>query len=148
MRGCLKNAKFHPGLHERWTYVDTDDFLRTRISWMHRQPHFLTHGAPLCARELCYDHKLTLKYLYSAEINSTGDILLELGWEQPAKTAVSPNSLPLGVFCQEGCLHLCDRNSKLMISINVYIIKCLIFGFSWSIFRKFCVLLLTLKCFF
>ena len=42
--------KLHPGLHER---VDvstdvprTDDFLRTKISWMHRIPNFLTHGAP------------------------------------------------------------------------------------------------------
>ena len=32
----LEKCKFHPGLHERWTYVHTDDFLRTRISWMHR----------------------------------------------------------------------------------------------------------------
>ena len=31
--------------------VRTDDFLRTKISWMHRQPNFLTHGAPLRARE-------------------------------------------------------------------------------------------------
>ena len=49
------NAKFHPGLHER---VDvstdvprTDDFLRTKISWRHRLPKFVTHGALLRARE-------------------------------------------------------------------------------------------------
>ena len=32
----------------------TDDFLRTKISWMHRLPNFLTHGTPLRAlRSLC-----------------------------------------------------------------------------------------------
>ena len=32
----------------------TDDFLRTKISWMHRLPNFLTHGAPLRAQQsLC-----------------------------------------------------------------------------------------------
>ena len=35
------------------TYVlRTDDFAGTKISWMHRLPNFLTHGAPLPAREL------------------------------------------------------------------------------------------------
>ena len=29
----------------------TDDFLRTKISWMHKLQNFLTHGAPLRARE-------------------------------------------------------------------------------------------------
>ena len=42
------NAKSHPFSHGG---VDTrtDDFLRTKISWMHRLPNFLTHGAPLRA---------------------------------------------------------------------------------------------------
>ena len=33
-----QNANFHSGLHEagRRTYVRTDDFLRAKISWMHR----------------------------------------------------------------------------------------------------------------
>ena len=35
------NAKFHPGLHEG-VDVSTDDFLRTKISWMHSLPNFLT----------------------------------------------------------------------------------------------------------
>ena len=36
------------------TVPRTDDFLRTKISWMHRLPNFLTHGAPLRAlRSLC-----------------------------------------------------------------------------------------------
>ena len=39
---------FHPGLHEG-VDVRTDDFLRTKISWIHRLPNFLTHGAPLRA---------------------------------------------------------------------------------------------------
>ena len=30
-------------------HVRTDDFLRTKISWKHRLPYFLTHGSPLCA---------------------------------------------------------------------------------------------------
>ena len=29
--------------------VRTDDFLRTKISWIHSLPNFLTHGAPLRA---------------------------------------------------------------------------------------------------
>ena len=46
-RECLK-CKFHPGLHEG-VDVRTDDFLRTKISWMHSLPNYLTHGAPLRA---------------------------------------------------------------------------------------------------
>ena len=42
----LEMQKFHPGLH-KWVDVRTDDFLRIKISWMHRLPNFLTHGAPL-----------------------------------------------------------------------------------------------------
>ena len=47
-RGCLK-CKCHLGLHDG---VDgrTDDFLRTKFSWMHSLPNYLTHGALL--REL------------------------------------------------------------------------------------------------
>ena len=40
------NAKFHPRLPER-VDVRRDDLLRTKISWMHRLPNFLTHGASL-----------------------------------------------------------------------------------------------------
>ena len=40
------NAKFHPGLHEGRD-VRTDDFLRTKISWI-----FLTYGSPLRAIEI------------------------------------------------------------------------------------------------
>ena len=46
-RGCLK-CKIHPGLHEG-VDVRTDDFLRTKIFWMHRLRNFLTRGAPLRA---------------------------------------------------------------------------------------------------
>ena len=38
----------------------TDDFLRTKISWMHSLPNFLTHGASLRAlraRELRYNYE-------------------------------------------------------------------------------------------
>ena len=42
------NAKFHPGLHEG-VDVRTDDFFRTKISWMHRLPIFFTHDGPLRA---------------------------------------------------------------------------------------------------
>ena len=47
-RGYLK-CKCHLGLHDG---VDgpTDDFLRTKVSWMHSLPNYLTHGALL--REL------------------------------------------------------------------------------------------------
>ena len=57
----LNPFKFHPGLHGgvdvRTDVLRTDDFLRTRISRMHRLPNFLIHGAPLRAlraRELRY----------------------------------------------------------------------------------------------
>ena len=36
--------------HAKKTPVPSmDDFLRTKISLMHRLPNFLTHGTPLCA---------------------------------------------------------------------------------------------------
>ena len=48
------NAKFHPGLHEgvdvRTDVTRTDDFPRTKISWMHRLPNFLLIMLR-CARE-------------------------------------------------------------------------------------------------
>ena len=61
------NVKFHPLLHEG-VDVRKDAFLRTKISWMHRLPNFLTHGASLRtlrARELhwklaCGAYGLTL----------------------------------------------------------------------------------------
>ena len=41
-----------------WPYhpdvLRTDGFPRTKTSWMHKLPNFVTHGAPLCARELRY----------------------------------------------------------------------------------------------
>ena len=59
-----KFAKFHPGLHEgvdvRTYVLRTDDFLRTKISWMHSLPSFLTQGASLRAlraRELRYNYE-------------------------------------------------------------------------------------------
>ena len=51
------NAKFHPGLHEGMD-VRTDNFLRTKISWMHRLLNFLTmlrfarERAPLSSHRL------------------------------------------------------------------------------------------------
>ena len=48
-RACAWNAKFHPGLHEGADVLRTDDFLRTKISSMHRLPNFLIDGAPLRA---------------------------------------------------------------------------------------------------
>ena len=52
-RASAWNAKFHPGLHEgvdvRRNVRLTVDLLRTKISWMHRLPNFLTHGVPLRA---------------------------------------------------------------------------------------------------
>ena len=51
-RGCLK-CKFLPLLHEGVDALTdaprTDDFFKIKISWMHRLPHFLTHGGPLRA---------------------------------------------------------------------------------------------------
>ena len=48
--GYLKR-KISPRLNymEGWMYgrTRTDDFPKTKMSWMHRQPNFLTHGAPL-----------------------------------------------------------------------------------------------------
>ena len=40
------NAKFHLRLPER-VDVRRDDLVRTKISWMHRLPNFLTHGGSL-----------------------------------------------------------------------------------------------------
>ena len=49
----LEMQNFTPELHEtvdlRTDVLRTDDFLRTKISWMHSLPNFLTHGAR-CAR--------------------------------------------------------------------------------------------------
>ena len=61
------NAKFHPALHEgvdvRTDVLRPDDFLRTKISWMHSLPNFLTNGATLLAlraRELRYQQMHSL----------------------------------------------------------------------------------------
>ena len=52
-RGCLK-AKLRPFLHEgvdvRTDVPLANDFLRTKISWMHRLADFLTLGAALRER--------------------------------------------------------------------------------------------------
>ena len=48
---------------------------------------------------------------------------------QPAKTSVSPRSLPLGTFRVEERLRLRDRNSILMTQINVYLINPVVMGF-------------------
>ena len=44
----LEMQNFIPAYMRGWTYV-TVDLLRTKISWMHRLPNFLTHGVPLRA---------------------------------------------------------------------------------------------------
>ena len=63
------NAKFHFGLHEgvnsRTDVLRTDDFLRTKISWMHSLLNFFTHGAPLRALragELRHKYSVTKAY--------------------------------------------------------------------------------------
>ena len=38
---------FTPAYMKGWTYVRTDNFLRTKISWTHRQPNVLTHSVTL-----------------------------------------------------------------------------------------------------
>ena len=58
------NAKFHFGLHEGMN-LRTDDFLRTKISWMHSLLNFFTHGAPLRAPrvgELRHKYSVTKAY--------------------------------------------------------------------------------------
>ena len=54
----LEMQNFTPGLHEgvdvRTDVLRTDDFLRSKISWMYSLPNFLTYGAPLRARERRY----------------------------------------------------------------------------------------------
>ena len=50
----------------------TDDFLRTKISWMHRSPNFLTHGGPLRvlrARESSANNFLEEQFLRAANIS-------------------------------------------------------------------------------
>ena len=49
-RGVLEMQNFTPICMKVWTQVGTDNFVRTKISWMHRWPDFLTHGAPLRAQ--------------------------------------------------------------------------------------------------
>ena len=48
-RGVLEMQNFIPaymeGVDVRTDVPSMDDFLRTKISWMHRLPNFLTHGA-------------------------------------------------------------------------------------------------------
>ena len=63
------NARFHFGLHEglnlRTDVLRTNDFLRTKISWMHSLPNFFTHGAPLRALrvgELRHKYSVTKAY--------------------------------------------------------------------------------------
>ena len=43
--------------------------------------------------------------------------------DKPAKTSFSPRSLPLGTFRAEKRLRLSNRNSMLMMQVNVYIIN-------------------------
>ena len=43
---CSAVAHFHA---KKTPVPRTDDFLRTKISWIHRLPNVLTHGAPLRA---------------------------------------------------------------------------------------------------
>ena len=45
----LEMQNFTPDYMKGWTYVHMDNFVRTKISWMHRKPDFLTHGAQLHA---------------------------------------------------------------------------------------------------
>ena len=51
------------------------------------------------------------------------------GMMQPAKTSVSPRSSSLRTFRAEERLRLSDRNSILMMQINVYIINPVVMGF-------------------
>ena len=36
----------------KWTYVRADDFVGTKISWMHRKPNFLSNGSLAAASAL------------------------------------------------------------------------------------------------
>ena len=44
-RVCLKCENFTPAYMNGGRYDRTDDFLRTKISWLPRKPIFFTHGA-------------------------------------------------------------------------------------------------------
>ena len=53
-KDSIKVCHFASANMKGWTYVPTyhtDDFLKNKISWKHRLPYFLAHGAPLRARE-------------------------------------------------------------------------------------------------
>ena len=54
------------------------------------------------------------------------------------KTPISPCSLPWGMICQVGWPCLTDRNSILMIKINVDIIKPIVMGFQIKICLILC----------
>ena len=77
------NAKFHPGLHEgvdvrtdvRTDVLRTDDFLRTKISWIHSLPNFLTHGAPLRYEALFFYHTDLWQNLFFLRVNIIENLL-------------------------------------------------------------------------
>ena len=61
----LEMQNFIPAHMKEWTYVQTYS-VRTiffKISWMHRLPNFLTHGAPL--RALSTRESSTIIYRFS-----------------------------------------------------------------------------------
>ena len=52
----------------------TDDFVRTKISWMQKKQSFLTHDAPLRVRELRYHSGLRAQRIMQDGITVTKNI--------------------------------------------------------------------------
>ena len=112
--------------------------------------HIFSPMVLCCAHEraLHYDHKLTLKYLYSADINRGYFACAGMG--VACKNSCLSSLLVPGDVLSGGMsaplqqkFHTDDVNQCLHNKMWI----CLILGFSWSIFIKFCVLLQMLKCF-
>ena len=78
--GCLK-CKISPQVTWKGGRTDgwADDYVTTKIYWMHRQPNFLTHGTPRNARE----SSAITNLLDSRQWN-------EAGWVRGSKMFVSP----------------------------------------------------------
>ena len=62
----LQVSKWHLAFAnmKRWTHVPTNNFVTTKISWLHRWPNFITHGAPLCLRERQLRYQCSCLVLY------------------------------------------------------------------------------------
>ena len=87
--GCLK-CKISPQVTWKGGRTDgwADDYVTTKISWMHRQPNFLTHGTP---RSACESSAIT-NLLGWRQTDSMERSWL-CGWLQNVRVAISADQI-------------------------------------------------------